>query len=175
MRRFDQPVYGPGALRKRGSRRLLAVPGVEYSDAEAAAIQAEAALLTPVAPASEDVGLDLQADELGIINRGNGWYELPNGSRARGRAKAEAEVAEMAAADPLDGITVSVDGREVVGVLDEAKGTGELLPAIPELEALGGDWWLLPDGERVRGREDAEQALAVWIGDHPRTAGGDES
>lgn len=102
--RFEERVYGPHPL-VRGSRVLLAVPGRDYTDAEGQAIIAASGAraartsakvpetVEPVAPVAvpEASEADEEAETAGPRPLGGGWYELPDGSRVRGRDAAYGE------------------------------------------------------------------------------------
>ncbi|MCB1250391.1 MAG: hypothetical protein KDB36_13330 [Acidimicrobiales bacterium] len=142
---------------------LLAVPGVDYTDAEAAAIRAAALPDRPRRPqaAAPAAPAEPTPDADGLINRGNGWYDLPNGERVRGRDNALAAVAALRAGlDPADPDDLNdEDGDEDEGEVDDAE-----MGAVDEggLIALGGDWWQLPGAGpegRIHGRDAAEAAL----------------
>lgn len=153
MARFDRRVYGPGPLRSPGSRVLLAIPGVDYPDDVAAEIRARAINLDRPAPDPAATVADPAEDTPvpdadGLIRRGNGWYELPNGDRVRGHANA---LEALAALDPAPDGSDDPEAEEPDDVDD---------PLAGDLKPLGGDWFELPNGERVRGREAAEEQLA---------------
>lgn len=116
---------------------LLAFPGQELTPAEYESVLARAAGAAADSPPP--------GDRSGVVVVSAGFDDDAGADGATGEAVAPDGAA---VADDPDAVTLDpdpVEGGDIVHV--------------------GGGWWELPDGSRHRGRDEAEQALALLLGE----------